>query len=153
MSEQEKEVFVNPIDADKVADNPGLLPYASNVGGVVIKPEDTGKIKGRAVKAMEQQTDMQLRQIQKQIELLAKQAHAIKSRTEISYQIYEAVIGFEPLIGQLYHLYRRADGMRFVSLVAPHEWGRSQGDRTFIASVRLLADHTWEVVYAEEDLT
>jgi hypothetical protein len=32
--------FVNPIDKDKVAENPGLLPYAHSVGGPPIKPED-----------------------------------------------------------------------------------------------------------------
>lgn len=148
---EEKE-WSNPIDSDKVAENPGLLPYASNVGGVVIKPEDTGKIKGRAVKAMEQQTEMQLRQIQKQIELLARQAKSIQSRTEISYRIYEAVMGFEPLIGQIYHLYKQEDGSHFMSLIAPHEWGKTQGDRSFVATIKMLADHTWEVLYAEQEI-
>ena len=60
---QAKEEFVNPIDPDKIAENPHLLPYAHTVGGAVIKPEDTGKLKGRALSAMNQQTDMQLSQI------------------------------------------------------------------------------------------
>ena len=31
-----EEAFVNPIDKDKVAENPGLLPYAHTAGGAVI---------------------------------------------------------------------------------------------------------------------
>ena len=67
--------FVNPIDKDKVAENPGLLPYSHHVGGIVIKPEDTGKIKSRALTAMREQTNIQMNQIQKQVELLVKQAN------------------------------------------------------------------------------
>ena len=67
-----QEAFINPIDDDKVAENPHALPYAHTVGGVQIKPVDKGKIKGRAVKAMYKQADMQLNQIKRQIELLEK---------------------------------------------------------------------------------
>ena len=55
----EKEEFINPIDIDKVALEPHLLPYSHSVGGVVIKPIDRGRIKGRAVTSMYQQTDIQ----------------------------------------------------------------------------------------------
>ncbi len=69
--------FVNPIDPDKIAENPHLLPYAHQVGSAVIKPEDQGKLKGRALSAMSQQTDMQLGQIYEQMQLLASQANAL----------------------------------------------------------------------------
>ena len=58
-----KEEFVNPIDKDKIAEQPGLLPYAHHVGSGLVKPEDQGKLKGLALSAMEHQTDMQLDQI------------------------------------------------------------------------------------------
>ena len=34
---------------DNVADNPGLLPYASNVGAPVIKPDDVDTWKNQKV--------------------------------------------------------------------------------------------------------
>ena len=37
--------FLNPINPEKVAQNPGLLPYAHTAGSAVIKPEDMGKSK------------------------------------------------------------------------------------------------------------
>ena len=103
MSEK-KEEFINPIDPDKIAENPHNLPYAHTVSGVEIKPIDKGKVKGRAVKAMYKQSDMQLEQIRKQIELLAQQAKGIQDRISISEQIYNAQMNFEPLIGFVYHL-------------------------------------------------
>ncbi len=145
MSEK-KEKFINPIDPDKIAENPHNLPYAHTVSGVEIKPIDKGKVKGRAVKAMYKQSDMQLEQIRKQIELLAQQAKGIQDRISISEQIYNAQMNFEPLIGFTYHLYERRDGSEYVlSMVSPEEWGPNPPYR-FVATVELLADHTWDVL-------
>lgn len=144
MSLPEENLF-NPIDPDLVAENPHLLPYAHTRGGVEIRPEDTGKLKGRAVTAMYEQTDLQLDQIKAQIALLAEQARAIKTRMEVSEQIYLADMNFEPIIGKMYHLYQRAEGKSFLSLIGPTEWGPSFNG-VFVASVKLLADHTWEVI-------
>lgn len=146
MAEQQKEKeFVNPIDKDKIAEHPALLPYAHTVGGAVIKPIDKGKVKGLAVSAMHEQTNMQLDQIRQQVELLAEQAKAIHKRVEISERIYQANINFDPLINRTYHLYQRDNGDNVLSLVAPNEWGRS-AKLEFLATVKLLADHTWEVL-------
>jgi hypothetical protein len=150
VADQEKnEEFVNPIDPDKVAENPGLLPYAHTVGGVTIKPIDKGRIKGLAVSAMYEQTDMQIDQIRKQIELLAEQAKQIYQRVHISEIIYEASVSINPLIGHTYHLYRKSDDSYVLSLVAPEEWGKSS-PYSFVATVKLLADHTWEILNQAE---
>lgn len=140
-----KEDFVNPIDEKKVATSPHVLPYAHTVGSAVIKPIDRGKVTGLAVAAMYEQTDMQLDQIRKQVELLAAQAQEIQRRVEISERIYKVGMNFKPLIGHIYHLYTRADGSEFLSMVAPQEWGRSAKSE-FQATVKLLADHTWEIL-------
>ncbi len=71
--------MVNPIDKDKVAENPGLIAYPHTIGSLAIKPEDVGKIKSRALSAMHEQTNMHLLQIQKQVELLMSQANEIKN--------------------------------------------------------------------------
>jgi hypothetical protein len=137
----------NPIDKDKVAENPGLLPYAHTVGGFVVKPIDEGREKGLAIKSMEEQTNMQMSQIYKQMELLAAQAEKIKLRMDISQQIYQADMSFVPLIGHQYHLYQRTEQKMLLSLVAPNEWGRRGIPyQQFIATVKLLADHTWEIM-------
>ena len=141
--------FLNPINPDKVAENPGLLPYAHTAGGAVIKPDDMGKIKGRSVLAMRQQTDRQMNQLYEQMEVLARQAKLIAERKEISERIYEAAMGFEPIISETYYLYEKEDGSDLMSLVAPEEWGRSFKYSRYLAKVKLLADHTWEAEYNE----
>ena len=81
MSEKnEHKDFINPIDADKVAERPDILPYGHSVGAPAIRPEDIGKKKSRALSAMQEQTDLQLRQIKEQIDLLARQAKGIQDR-------------------------------------------------------------------------
>lgn len=67
-----------------------VLPYASSVGSVAIRPTKEGVIKHKALSAMEEQTNMQLYQIKQQIELLARQAQEIRKRKELSTMIYEA---------------------------------------------------------------
>ncbi|TAH29679.1 MAG: DUF2452 domain-containing protein [Cytophagales bacterium] len=137
--------FVNPIDAKKVAENPGLLPYAHTAGGAVIKPTEQGVIKGKAMSAMEQQTDKQMRQLYEQMQTLSKQAQEIQDRIEISKYVYEAEIPFQPVIGHTYFLYLRQTGKYFLSMVNPDEWGRGKKFE-YVSQVSLLADHTWDVL-------
>ncbi len=120
-----------------------VLPYASSVGSVAIKPTEEGAIKHKALLAMEQQTDMQLDQIRQQIELLAKQAQELRKRKELSLMIYAAKLSFTPIISQNYFLYEKHDGTHILSLVNPREWGGSGPFKHFISGVKLLADHTW----------
>lgn len=145
-----EEAFLNPINKDKVAENPGLLPYAHTAGGAIIRPEDMGKVKGRSVLAMRQQTDRQMNQLYEQMEVLAKQAKLLAQRKEISERIYDAAMGFEPIINETYYMYERDTGEDLLSLVAPNEWGRSFKYSRFLAKCLLLADHTWDVDYNEE---
>ncbi len=134
----------NPIDKDKVTENPGTLAYPHTVGGVVIRPEDVGRVKANALSAMNQQTELQLDQIREQIRLLAEQVERIEKRKQVSMLIYGAEMGFDPIIGHDYHLYRKRDGRLVLSMVKPTEWGRSM-PYEHVASVRLLSDHTWDV--------
>jgi predicted transcriptional regulator len=121
-----------------------VLPYSASVSGAVIKPTEEGVIKHKALTAMEEQTNMQLDQIRKQIELLALQAHEIQQRKDLSLKIYNARLSFKPNIGQVYYLYEKHDDSFMLSLVSPKEWGKNGPFKKFIAGVQLLADHTWK---------
>lgn len=144
----------NKIDVDKIdlekerektTDSPGLIAFPHTVGSAVIRPEDRGKIKGRALAAMRDQTQRQMQQLYRQAQLLADQAREIQKRAEVSEKIYEAEMNFEPHIGHQYHLYQRPEGEYLLSMIGPDEWGRSKKPGEHIASVHLLPDHTWEV--------
>ena len=135
----------NPIDKDKTAENPGLLPYAHHIGSIVIKPEDEGKLKSRALTAMQEQTNRQLAQLQRQAALIAEEVNRLKQRVEVSQKIYTAQMSFEPFVGHVYHLYQMQEGYRLM-MIAPDEWGKKPDTLEFIASVQLLSDHTWEII-------
>lgn len=143
--QEAKKGFINPIDKDKVAENPHLLPYAHTVGGAVIKPIDRGRMKGLAMSAMYEQADNQMDQIREQIELLASQAQQIQDRINVSEDIYEAEMNFKPLIGKNYHLYKKSNEKNVLSMIGPKEWGK-KAPYEFVASVTLLADHTWKII-------
>ena len=144
-----EEIFVNPIDPKKVAENPGLLPYAHTAGSAVIRPEDMGRIKGNAMTAMYEQTDRQMDQLKEQMETLVNQAKYLQRRKQISEVIYQANFGFRPVVGHIYHLYEKKDGAHTISLIAPEEWGRTK-PYIYLATVQLLYDHTWEILKQSE---
>jgi hypothetical protein len=136
----------NPIDKDKTTENPHNLPYAHTVGGAVIQPIDKGKVKGKAMAAMYEQTESQMNQLKEQMQLIANQAQKLHARIEISEKIYAADMGFEPLIGHTYHLYERKNGNWVLSMVGPNDWGRSFPFEKFISTVKMLSDHTWDIL-------
>ncbi|MEN9570664.1 MAG: hypothetical protein RL172_1895 [Bacteroidota bacterium] len=121
-----------------------VVPYAASVSGAVIKATEEGVIRHKALTAMEEQTNMQLEQIRKQIELLALQAKEIQLRKDLSMKIYNAKLSFNPVIGKTYFLYEKRDESYILSLISPKEYGNSAGPyKAFVAPVKLLADHTW----------
>ena len=154
-AEKPKAIDVNQVDLDKMrentAENPGLLPYAHQVGSPVIKPQDIGKAKSRALSAMEQQTHAQMEKLYEQMQLLKSQADSIQSRVAISHRIYAVKMSFEPLIGHEYYMYRKLDHTDTLSLVAPTEWGKNMPFEAYLATVKLMADHTWEIIHSDDE--
>lgn len=143
---EDKKVFDDPINKNEVTNKQSILPQAPKLGEIKIAPTQKGQVQGQAIAAMEEQTDIELAQIQKQVELLVAQAKKIQERVEISRTIHNAEMGFDPKIDRLYHLYQKEDGRYVLSMIGPQEWKNNMPYSSFLASVRLLADHTWEVL-------
>ncbi|MEX2379331.1 MAG: DUF2452 domain-containing protein [Vicingaceae bacterium] len=141
----------NPIDKDKITENPHNLPYAHNVGSAIIFPDDKDRIKSNAMAAMVEQTNMQMKQIYDQMELLVNQANDLKKRVEISEEIYEAEMGFKPLTGHTYHLYEKEDGKKVLSMIGPKQWPNGPKYEKFIATARLMGDHSWQILEKGEE--
>ncbi len=80
-----------------------------------------------------------------QVKVLIKQAEEIKHRVDISERIYQAEIKFKPTIGHTYHLYQKDDGSEVLSFISPKEWGGSMPFEKYLATVKLLSDHTWHI--------
>lgn len=145
-----KPIDVSKIDLElmklKVTDMPSLLEYAHTVGGFAIVPTNEGQIKSHAREAMKEQTEEQLNMIFEQMKTLAKQVQDIKKRVHISDIIYNVKMSFQPVIGKRYFLYEQEDGEKYLSLISPTEWGDKMQGQTYLAEVRLNADHTWKII-------
>ena len=100
---------------DNVADSPGLLPYASNVGAPAIKVEDISAWK--AVNAIKVN-----HQLQTKFNELKEEYKKLVEEYKWNELVYNAKFSFEPVIGQTYHLYIGRDGNIFLSMVNPDEW-------------------------------
>ena len=125
-------------------------PIPLSVSSPVIKAEDKGKIKTSAVETMQKQANQQIAMLRKQADVIMEQVREIEARLAVSYGIYEAEIKFTPKIGEHYHLYEK-DGQKILSFISPQEWGERMPYDTFLATVNLLADRTWEVMIRNEE--
>lgn len=55
--------------------------------------------------------------------------------------IYETKYAFQPILGEVYHIYMGKDGESFLSLINPNEWNRD-----YLGSYRLNTNGTWEKI-------
>lgn len=55
--------------------------------------------------------------------------------------IYETTYNFQPILGEIYHIYRTNNDKTFLSLINPNEWGKEH-----LGSYRLNTNGTWEEV-------
>lgn len=128
-----------------------FAPIPLTVSSPVIKPENKGKIKAAAVESMQKQAEQQIAMLRRQAETIMEQVKEIEQRLQVSYGIYEAEIKFTPKVNEVYHLYEK-ESNKILSFIGPKEWGKKLPYDKFLASVKLLADRTWEVLVSEEGI-
>ena len=100
---------------DQVADNPNILPYASNVGAPVIKPNDLTSFKQE--KLLKTNT-----YFKSKYEEIKKEYQDLIDSYEWNQLIYNSSFSFKPEKGEIYHLYQRSDEKLFLSIIGPDEW-------------------------------
>lgn len=122
-----------------------LSPIPLSISSPVIRPEDKNKIKANAVEAMHHYANQEIAMLKKQADLIMSQVREIEARLKISEHIYESNLKFTPIVNQVYHLYEK-DNYYNLSLIGPTEWGRSKTVGKYVASVKLLGDHSWDVI-------
>lgn len=122
-----------------------LAPIPLSVGSAIIKPEDKNQIKATAVLAMNHYAEQEIKMLKKQADLIIQQVREIENRLMVSEKIYQSDMRFTPVIGQIYHLYEKDDHYK-LSLIGPDEWGRTKTIGKYVASVKLLGDHSWDLI-------
>ncbi|MGA1330213.1 MAG: DUF2452 domain-containing protein [Bacteroidia bacterium] len=122
----------------------GLSEVPMHVGSAMIRPEDRGKIKAVALQSAHNQAQQQMSMLKRQAEALMEEARRIEERLRLSAQIFEADVNFTPVVGQIYHLYNRGNGTKFLSLVGHRQWSERTKPLEHLGTFRYLADSTWE---------
>ena len=136
------------------ATKPGLMQYPHTAGGAPVVPTAEGLQKAHSLEAMQQQTGLQMDILSDFVKLAMSHAQKINARRIISRDIYDAKIRFTARIGHTYYLYAKVDDhsrkdKRVLSMIEPEAWGTTVGSPSLgkcLAKVKLLADHTWEVI-------
>lgn len=109
----------------------GLLPYATNSGAPKITPTDLTGWKNSNVSKVNHQIKTEYDELKTQYEKLMAQF-------EYNNLIYSAEFSFEPIVGQVYHLYEKKNGNIFLSIISPNECNFQ-----FKGSFKLNEDKMW----------
>lgn len=92
-----------------------------------------------------------LRGIAQQMEQLQLAAKKVLEEAARDEDLHSVACNMQKQPGRVYHLYRRSDGYRYFSLLAPHEWGCTEKEGEYVGSFRLEFDRSWtDMTQAEE---
>ena len=116
---------------DKVNLKPMVIPYPTHVGAPKIEPQDLTAFKKHGLNKVD-------RVVKRRFDELVKEAETLQNSILLQQEVYESRYKFEPIIGEIYHLYEDSDGGKSLSLIAPHEWNKK-----YLYSVVLNSDMTW----------
>jgi hypothetical protein len=119
---------------DRVADNKSTMPYGDSVAAPAITEVDTTGY--RQMKSKEASAKLRGR-----YEELQEEFRQLVATSEDTKRMYDAAVSFVPIIGHIYHLYRRENGEEWVSMIAPEEFGTYYHE--YIGSYRLATDSVW----------
>lgn len=123
--------FMKPKRPDNFVDNPGLLPYGSNLSAPSFRPTDLTSFKRNGLSKVEKVFDRRYKE-------LVEQAETLQKSFTITQEVYESNYKFEPIVGEIYHLYEDSDGGKLLSLIEPTKW-----DKKHLYSAILNSDMTW----------
>lgn len=130
----------DPIDIDLAQTEPraNYLPYPASRLAAKIVPQDLTSFKSYGITRVE-------RELQQEMVELREAYMKIIDAFNWNKLIYEAHFSFEPVIGELYHLYE-INGKRQLSMIEPQGWHQK-----WLGTFRLNADRRWQVEKVAED--
>lgn len=130
----------NIVFSDEKGYNASLLPYATSVGAPVIKMDDVVSWKSRGISTVNKEFENKFNELKVQYQNLM-------AEYEWNELVYSARFSFEPVIGEIYHLYQGDDGVNFLSLIGPQEWNKEH-----IGTFKLNSDKKWVVLHHKNNI-
>ena len=111
-----------------------LLPYATNIGAPVIKPDNLSSWKNEKIFKTNKYFNKKYDEIKKEYEKLVEEF-------EWNDLVYNSNYNFQPIIGEKYHLYRRNNGEYFLSLIEPNSWKQE-----YVGTFEMDSDNKWKKI-------
>lgn len=111
-----------------------LKPYGTNASAPAIKPLNTATWRNDGV-------DKVNKQFKSKFDELRKEYQEMMEQFEYNDLIYNAKFSFEPIVGELYHLYNSKSEEPFLSIIAP-----DQCNFKHLGSFRLNSQKMWEKI-------
>jgi len=108
-----------------------ILPYSTNIGAPVIRIDDVVSWKSRGITNVNKEFQSKFDELKLQYQLLVEEF-------EWNELVYGSKFAFEPVVGEVYHLYQNNDGTNFLSLIEPQEWNKEH-----IGTFKLNSDKKW----------
>jgi hypothetical protein len=118
--------------------NASFLPYSTSVGAPIIRVDDIVSWKSRGITNVNKEFENKFKELKNQYESLMQEF-------EWNELVYNAKCAFEPVIGEIYHLYAGEDGVNFLSLISPQEWNKEH-----LGTFKLNSDKKWIALHEKE---
>lgn len=111
-----------------------ILPYASNVGAPAIKVNDVASWKVNGINRVNKDLASKFQDLKEEYDKLMREF-------QWNELVYNAKFSFEPVVGEVYYLYRNNQGKEFLSLISPNEWNQE-----YIGTTMLNSDRKWMIL-------
>ena len=116
---------------DNYVENPGIMPYGTDLGAPSIRPENIENWKNSKIIKVN-------KEFSNRYEFLKKQYDDLIEEFKWNDMLYRSKFNFEPVVGETYHLYCGKKGKNFLSLIEPNQWNKEH-----IGTFTLNFDNKW----------
>ncbi len=120
--------------SDEKGYNASSLNYATSVGAPVIKMDNVVAWKSRGIQNVNKEFESKFNELKQEYNKLIEEF-------QWNELVYNAKFSFEPVVGEIYHMYIGDDYIHFLSLIAPNEWNKE-----YIATFKLNSDKKWILI-------
>ena len=118
--------------------NASILPYGTNIGAPAITSNDLSTWKNRGISGFNHILKSKIEDIKQEYSSLVK-------TYETNEILYNAKYEFEPIIGEIYHLYEKENtNENFLSIIPPETWKRKH-----LGSFQLNSEKVWKEIKNE----
>lgn len=125
--------------------NKNVSEYPTEAGGIKFELVPVTKQKDLMINHARMFAQQEYDRIVELVNVLEKQAQAIKRRLEITDAVHAAVYQFQPVMGNVYWLvWDQRKQHTLLTQHGPDDWSSSApGDYEYQARVKYMGDHTW----------